>query len=317
MKLFVLIVLSFLTHIASLGQFVVNYSQFQLNKALYNPAAAGINNTVNTTLFNRREWTSFPGTPQSNVLIGDMPINYERMGIGIRIGQQSIVANNNWEGHILYSYKINMGKGRLAFGMNVGLQQYQFNSSKLAILDDDDILLSSKQNALYPDLGCGLFYVKNRFSLGLSALGLLKHPNNSFNIENTKSYNSKNITLITSKIWILGSSLELESALLANYMLNYNPFVSCSFVANYKKELYVGGNFKSNKSAAVILGIKLDKLSASLENVCLGYSYDLNFSALNKYLNNTHEITLNLNFDKPKSVKKAKQKPEEISPYNL
>ena len=210
-----------------------------------------------------------------------------------------------------------MGKGKLAFGMNAGLQQFQFNASKLAILDDDDILLSSNQNTIYPDLGCGLFYVKNKFSVGFSALGLINHPKNSFNIENTKSFNSKNFVLTTSKYWSLGNLWELESALLANYMLNYKPFASGSFIANYKKELFFGASMKSNNSTAVILGIKLDKLSASLENVCLGYSYDFNFSPLNKYLNNTHEITLSLHFDKPKSIKKQKQKPEEISPYNL
>ncbi len=317
MKLAISLLLSILVQVAAGGQSFIHFSQFQLNKALYNPAAAGMDNTVNATLFVRKEWTSFPAAPQGNVLIADMPINYDRMGIGIRIGQQSIVANNNWEGHIMYSYKINFGKGRLAFGMNAGFQQYQFNSSKLAILDEDDILLSSKQNALYPDLGVGLFYAQNKFSLGFSSLGLISHPDNSFNIEASKAFISKNFILTTSKTWTLGNSLELESALLANYILNFNAFASISFIANYKRELFFGANMKSNKSAAVIMGLKLDKLSASLENVCLGYSYDINFSPLNKYLNNTHEITLNMRFDKPKSVKKQKQKPEEISPYNL
>ncbi len=109
----------------------------------------------------------------------------------------------------------------------------------------------------------------------------------------------------------------METALLASWNLKKAPLLCASFIGNYKEKLYVGTNLRSNRSLAIIFGIKLDKIASAFENMCLGYSYDVNFSSLNKYLNNTHEITLNISLDKPKSLPKERQKPVEISPYDL
>ena len=67
----------------------------------------------------------------------------------------------------------------------------------------------------------------------------------------------------------------------------------------------------------MILNLRLSKISAGLENLALGYSYDINFSSSNKYLNNTHEVSINMSLEKPKSIRKQRQKPVEISPYDL
>ena len=299
------------------GQNAIHYSQFHQNKTLYNPAAVGIGDKVNLTFLGRKQWASFPGSPQYNVFLGDISVNHDRMGLGIRLSQQSIVANKNWEAHLMYAYKINLRKGKMAFGVNAGAMQYQFVQSLVAVKEEDDILLASKQNQLYPDLAFGLAYSKNEFFIGFSALGLISHPKNSFNLESNRSFISKTFVLTIDKNWKLSNVWGLQTALLSHYALNERSVSSISLVTNYKKELFMGGNFKSNKSAAIILGLKLDKLSAALENVCLGYSYDLNFSPLSSYLNNTHEISINIKFDKPKSLNKEKQKPEEISPYDL
>ena len=293
------------------------YSQFHINKVLYNPAAVGSEDQIRASMFVRKEWSTFPGTPHNNLLLADLPVNLNRMGIGIRVGNESIVASNIWDAHLMYAYKINLAKGKLSFGMNVGFQRYQFDPNKIAIQDEDDVLLSSKHNAVYPNLGFGMLFMKNRFFIGASALSVLKHPDNSFLAESTNSFVNRNFILNTSNTWKTSRDTKLEATILASYNFQKNPLICASFIGNYREKIYVGTNVRSNKSMAIILGIKLDKVASAFENMCLGYSYDVNFSSLNRYLNNTHEVTLNISFDKPKSIPKERQKPVEISPYDL
>lgn len=302
---------------AAISQPFVPYSQSFSNIALYNPAAAGIQEQINISIFSRREWTTFPGSPTSNMAIADLPINHNRMGIGLRFAQQRVVANDDWQALFMYSYKINLRKGIVSFGIHLGMTQYYFNSSRIAIRDEDDILLSGPSRTYYADFGCGLMYATKTFNIGLASSDLFNHPNNSFHISYTKATIQPNYYLTSSKKWELSTKWGVETTLLAHYEPYKDPFATLSTVASFQMELFIGTNLKSNKTMALLVGINLNKLSTSLEHVRLGYSYDLNFSSLNKYLNNTHEVTLTLKFDKPRSVRSEKEKPSEISPYDL
>ena len=68
----------------ALGQDNIPFSQNYVNKILINPAAAGLQEQIQVAVFSRKEWTSFPGASNSNMLVADMPFNHNSMGIGVR-----------------------------------------------------------------------------------------------------------------------------------------------------------------------------------------------------------------------------------------
>ena len=296
----------------------IPFSQNYVNKILINPAAVGLQEQIQVGLFSRREWTSFPGAPNSNMLVADMPINHNSMGIGLRVFQESILVNDNWYAHLLYSYKINLNKGKLAFGMNVGLVQYNFNVNRLAIKDSDDQLLANTTTGrIQPDLGFGVLYSKKKMLVGFSVANMLKHPNNVFNPEISRGNVKPNYSGLVSQKIDLSTAWELEALFLGNYWNNQHIVGSSTVLLTYKKGFTFGGSYRTSKSAALMLGLRLERVSAALENCTLGYSYDLNLGETSVYLNNTHEFTLAIKFDKPKNIQTEKQKPKELSPYDL
>lgn len=138
-------------------------------------------------------------------------------------------------------------------------------------------------------------------------------------LQNTTSvgeYNSS-FSFQASKGISLNTKWNLQPSFLAIYVPNIHNLEIANLVLDYKKELYLGSSYRSNKSMVFMLAVRLNKISTVLENLRVGYSYDLNLSSLNSYLQNTHEITLSLFFDPPKNLKKESQKPSEISPYDL
>jgi type IX secretion system PorP/SprF family membrane protein len=300
------------------GQDNIPFSQNYVNKVLINPAAVGMQDQIHVAVFARKEWTSFPGAPNSNMLVADMPFNHNSMGIGLRVFQESVLANDNWYAHLLYSYKINLNKGKLAFGMNLGLAQYNFNVNRLAIKDSDDQLLANTTTGrIHPDLGFGVLYTKKNFLAGFSVANMLKHPNNVFNPEISQGNVKPNYSGLVSQKIGLSVNWELEALVLGNYWNNRNLIGSGAVLFSYKKGFTFGGSYRTSKSAALMLGLRLDRVSAALENCTLGYSYDLNLGETRVYLNNTHEFTLAIKFDKPKNIQKENQKPKELSPYDL
>lgn len=294
------------------------YSQYYIQHSLYNPAAVGNDEQINIALFFRKEWTTFPGTPSSNLLIGDSPFNHGRMGIGLQIGQESVVATKTWLANVSYAYRINLKKGKLAFGAKLGMHQTRFNASELTIKDEQDRTLTTMvTNAITPDLGFGLHYSNKSWHAGIAMYNLTSNQFHAF--ENTTSageYNAS-FSLQASKNLSLNPNWNLQPSFLAVYIPNIHHLEIGNLTLSYKKELYLGTSYRSNQSMVFMLGVRLNKISSALENLRVGYSYDLNMSTLNVYLQNTHELTLSLLFDHPKSLKRESQKPSEISPYDL
>lgn len=318
MKRFLLYAVLALSTAPLRAQNTLIFSQYYLHKSLFNPAAVGLNEAINLALYARREWTSFPGTPTSNLFIGDMAFNHERMGVGIQLGQESIVATRTWHAAALYSYKINLSKGRLSFGAKLGMHQTHFNVSDLTIKDEQDkVLATSNQTRITPDIGFGLCYLRKKWSIGASAYNLSSNTQSAFISDGGTTRFSTNYSFQSTYLLELNPNWHLEPSVLGIYIPNWSRLGIVTAILDYKNEIYLGSSYRSNKSVAVIIGVRLDKISMALENLRIGYSYDLNFSSLNTYLNNTHEFTLSLVIDKPKNLRKEKQKPVEISPYDL
>jgi len=318
MKRYALLILFLGIASITFAQQLGTYSQYYIQNSLYNPAAVGIDEQINLALFVRKEWTSFPGTPSSNLLIGDSPFNHNRMGIGLQLGQESIVATKTWQANISYAYKINLKKGKLSFGAKLGIHQTRFNASDLTIKDEQDKTLTSIQsNSLTPDLGFGFHYMDKSWSAGIAMYNLTSNQFHAFQNSSTDGEYNSSFSLQASKNIPLNQNWGFQPSLLAVYLPKLYNLEIVNLTVDYKKELYLGSSYRSNKSIVFMLAVRLNKISTALENLRVGYSYDLNMSSLNTYLQNTHELTLSLLFDHPKSVKRESQKPAEISPYDL
>jgi hypothetical protein len=84
--IFTFTLLLLLLAVPMLGQQAAQYSLYRLNKYAFNPAYAGLDNSLSMTGVYRTQWVSLPGAPVSQHFNAHMPlVHHWRRGIGISV----------------------------------------------------------------------------------------------------------------------------------------------------------------------------------------------------------------------------------------
>lgn len=122
MKLFLLLLflLVFVGHESNAQQDPI-YSQYNNSLLTINPAYAGSRGMLNIMAVARRQWISFNGAPETNLVTVHMPFMYYSMGLGISYLDDKVGPIKQQGIFIDYAYKINFSNDRiLAFGLKGG-----------------------------------------------------------------------------------------------------------------------------------------------------------------------------------------------------
>ena len=61
------------------------YSQYMFNTLALNPAYAGSRDVLSMTALYRRQWIGIEGAPTTQTFTADMPLNKERIGLGLQL----------------------------------------------------------------------------------------------------------------------------------------------------------------------------------------------------------------------------------------
>lgn len=158
------------------------FTQFMHNKLLYNPGYAGTRGNICGVLHFRKQWTSFPGSPQSIALTADMRIPDMPLGVGINFMQDAIGPMKTVFLRIPVAFNMGLAGGTLGIGLDVGMVQKQINEAWLPpdvgmvdprIPGAGDWGNNPDLNKLTFDVGFGAFFRKhNEFYVGLSSTHL-------------------------------------------------------------------------------------------------------------------------------------------------
>src|SRR5665647_1734167 len=150
------------------GQLSPVTSQYVLNPLSINPACAGNRGALNIAAFYRRQWAGITGAPETITLAADSPFLDSKLGLGLIISSDKIGVTK--ETHFLtnYSYKINMNKGILSFGLGAGLIATNTAWSDLVVLDPgDENFLNNSRVFIVPDFSFGVYYSGQNYFAGL------------------------------------------------------------------------------------------------------------------------------------------------------
>ncbi len=152
------------------------YSLYQFNQMIINPAYAGARDALAIVALRRDQWVSFPGAPKTTCLSVHAPIMNKNIGIGFTIIRDEIGprSTTGFYGNFAYILKLNQ-KFKLSFGINAGYNRYQFDFSKISFQKDEappELLQNLTKGTL--DINSGLFLRSHTFFVGLSA----SHINN-------------------------------------------------------------------------------------------------------------------------------------------
>ncbi|MDI1354627.1 MAG: type IX secretion system membrane protein PorP/SprF [bacterium] len=152
------------------------YSLYQFNQMILNPAYAGSREGFSAVASNRQQWVGFNDAPRTTCASIHTPIMSKNIGLGLTLTNDlmgprdvtSIYAN------VAYMLKIT-NHTRLSFGLNAGYNRYQFHFDKITWKEGEAPSdLFSNQTSGTLDINGGLYLKSRNYFVGVSA----SHINN-------------------------------------------------------------------------------------------------------------------------------------------
>ncbi len=285
--------------VAAFAQQEQQYTQFVYNKLSLNPGYAGSHDGACLTGFYRNQWMGLEGSPETMGLSFDMPLLSKRIGVGLNLVRNTIGITERWTLDGIYSYRIPMGRGTLAIGVQGSVRYFgnDYGDSRLLAtqpIEIDGAIPEGEHNKYIPNFGAGLYYSSERFYFGVSAPRFLLN-NIDFNSANGLANGKEVIHLygMVGVIFNLNETIKFQPQALFKYADN-SPFdtdINASFIFNNK--FTAGLTYRTGGSQASA-GESIDLLLAAhfTPQFLLGVSYDFTLSDLKEYNNGSIEIVL-------------------------
>jgi type IX secretion system PorP/SprF family membrane protein len=290
------------------------FTQYMFNPLQYNPAAAGNEQAIVSTLGARNQWAGLTGAPQSQSLTVHMPIYKLSSGIGLGILNDAAGQQKTTGITASYTLRKNFKESYIGFGIYGGIIQRSLDGSKLTtpggsyqdgnIDHNDDLLPVTLENDLLPDAGAGIYFQSKRLYAGISAMHLLGNYYSFAAPEAIASIQSNPVVYATAGYKIsLGTDFLITPSVLYKTDL-VQSMADVNIIFAYKDNIFAGPSFRSylneqTDAVALIGGWNIsDKLGVS-------YSYDITLSDLKTVSAGSHEIVLRYKIfvEKPRAGK--------------
>jgi type IX secretion system PorP/SprF family membrane protein len=288
---FFLVAFVFLSSVA-FAQQLPQYSQYMFNKIAYNPGYAGAGNGICVGGLIRQQWVGFKETddegnssivaPETYVVSINAPVRALRGGLGATIIQDKIAFQNNITLNLMYAYQTTLGAGDLGIGVQLSLlnKTIDFTKYNPPTTTDDPLLNEAEQSDMIFDAGIGIYYrVPDNYYLGLSVLQLLESETAP---DATSTKLKRQINLIGGYEFSLPNTPEID--VLPSLMIKTDGSsvqYDLTALLRFKNQFWGGVSYRYQDAIAIILGMEY-------KNFNIGYSYDINTSAIGSY--GSHEI---------------------------
>ena len=323
MKKIIYISLFLICEVAKAQQ-VPQYSQFQRNQFMVNPAAAGVYDFVDITLSGRWQWLGVADAPRTSYLAVSVPLNFKpkfyNPGIRTSGGTKSNPEIKTGKlkhtvgGQLLadqygafrklsfsgtYALHLPLSKSmNLSFGLKLGLSSNNFLADKAQVLNVVNTslnysdptytnFLSNQSSKQILDIGSGLYLYGKGFFIGVSADQLTRDL-----VEfgsGTANFNPQiHYQVITGYKIIAGENWSITPSILAKYMSPAPVSIDANLQAEYNEWLWFGLGYRHTDAVIGMLGMNIS------ERFKFGYSYDFSLSKFNNFTSGGHELTLGI-----------------------
>lgn len=293
------------------------FTQFYANPIYLNPAMAGTNGCPRVNFNYRNQWPSIPGAFVTNTVSYDQYVNVLHGGIAISMmndmaGQNTI----NWNSlNLAYSYHLQASKKyTFLFGAQAGWNQKFLDWNKLTFGD----MIDPRKGFIYQtgDLPSGRVFDNGWGTKGFFdvSAGVVAFSKNFYVGMSAKHLNTPNESLIAGSSELpmrftahMGASIDLakNSKYAEDITLSPNliytrqgEFNQLNLGVYVKYSAFTAGAW-IRPGDAFILSIGVDTGAFRF-----GYSYDITTSTLSNASGGSHELSVGLNFNCKKPIKK-------------
>lgn len=285
------------------------YSLYQFNQMVINPAYAGARDAIAAVADVRKQWVGFDGAPTTGVFSIHSPIANNKVGIGLNAMNDRIGAKSISSVYANFSYILKVSnKSKLSFGARAGYTNYKFNFADVKYKDNEEQayadLSSTTKGAL--DVDAGLFFRTNTFYAGLSAthLNRVELYKNSFHVDSTGnsgvtgdytlSYVLKpHIFFTLGKSFVVNENFLICPSIMLKHVVSKTTVdVNLNFFA--AKRVWFGVFYRQNYGVGGLFQVYVTN------QFRIGYAYDMGIGQ-RKALGGSHEVMIGFDFRKNKS----------------
>ena len=274
------------------GQQDPQFSQNQFNQLTVNPGFAGSSGLINVSFLNRFQWVGFPGAPVTTVFNADASLHLvgKNDGIGFSIINDVIGFEKNVSIGLNYSWRKDVGDGKLGSGISLGLMNKNINLDMTGIDGGDIINLSDpslpkgKSGGIMADIGLGLFYQTENYQLAISGRHL-NRPSISF--DQSGKYTLLRSFYVSGNYTFQMADERLQAVPSVFYKTDATSWqADINMTFQYDKRYWGGLGYRFGDAIIVTAGTEL------WNGIKFGYSYDVSISALSRYNAGSHEFFL-------------------------
>jgi type IX secretion system PorP/SprF family membrane protein len=297
-----------LSAVESVAQQDPQYSLYQYNQMVINPAYAGARDAIAVVADVRKQWAGFSGAPTTAAFSIHSPIANDKVGIGLnamndRIGAKSV---SSVYANFAYILKVN-NKSKLAFGARAGYTSYKFNFAEVKYKDSEEQayadLLSANKGAL--DVDAGLYFRTSTFYAGVSATHLNKVEiyKNSFHVDSSGTSVSGDYTLsyvlkphvffTMGKSFVVNENFLISPSVMVKSVASKTTVdINLNFFA--AKRVWFGVFYRQNYGVGALFQVY------ATNQFKIGYAFDTGIGQ-RKVLGPSHEIMIGFDFKRNKS----------------
>ncbi|MFI5218509.1 MAG: type IX secretion system membrane protein PorP/SprF [Bacteroidia bacterium] len=289
MKKIFLLFIFLVAYTFSFAQQDPQFSQNMFNMLQPNPATAGANDAICASLLYRNQWVDFDGAPKTFLLSVDAPVEFLHGGLGLTLMMDELGFEKSFNAKLAYALRFDVGAGKIAVGVDAGLLQKSLEGGLVGNggvfnpvdLGDQSIPQGNVSGNKF-DLGAGAFYNSEHFYAGFSATHIL---------EGEINYGDFSTGVVNHLYGTVGASLNLTPsiALKPSVFVKSIPAKTIFDInanIHFNNRFWLGGSYRVDDAVVIMAGVNL------IQNLRIGYSYDVTTSNIKDYTGGTHEITL-------------------------
>jgi type IX secretion system PorP/SprF family membrane protein len=273
------------------AQQIPNFSLYNMNHYLLNPAASGTTDRLPVSISYRKIWAGINNSPSVQYLSGNMKVAKD-MGVGAKLFnyQAGPLRKTGLEG--TYSYHLSLGSGdtKLSFGLSLLLYQFFLNKSELVVEDIDDEVFMGEEQMLVPDAGFGTYLYGNNYYVGISVPQLFQRNIDLKSDAVLQQEQVRHYYLHGGYIFETGSDFKIEPSVLLKFIEAGIFQADINALATYKDMVSLGVSYRTEEAMSFQLGYKNPDLF-------IGYAYDLVLSGMQGNTSGSHEILFTYTFD--------------------
>ncbi|GJM62745.1 type IX secretion system membrane protein PorP/SprF [Persicobacter diffluens] len=300
--------LLFLVPVAAFSQQNPQYSQYNVNPFLLNPAIAGSTTFLEMRTGYRSQWGNFPDAPKTFFLTGHAPlgkvdptyIKYvpNHHGVGGQIisdvtgplSQTGVLAN--------YSYHQVIKKGLyLSLGMGLGFKQYGIDRDKLNPGEEGDVVIAAAKNSFKPDINVGAYLYSNRFFAGASVHQM---AGGNAVIRSGEVLRLDQLYMhffaMAGYRWKLDRDWNLLGTVVLKHMRPAGLHVDVNVKWEYKDLLMMGVGYRHGDAISGLIGLQLPN------SLFVSYTYDYILSEITAFTHGSHEVMIGMDIQVMKDV---------------